>query len=258
MIHGQTTCLRTIVQSNKFSIESIRTKIAIKVLSLANTYTGARYSDPPTTDEVRVLGACTKSILRDYLYLSMDELEEAFSLATSGKLGDLKIQAYYGTFTPQIMGTILTAYSLYRKKVLGAHSEQLLLESFERRSNLDSILKAELNDTAKHQILTSYIDVMFEHNENPLEFDRNKVKKSWSNVLFKTGIIKPCESTFNQAKKECIEDLQREKVASARDFNKRKSLEYILKRVENGEIDTNFTGKVIAKYSVLLIIKSFT
>jgi hypothetical protein len=246
--------------NNSRSTKDINLEIIMKVLVLANTYTGARFTNPPSKEQAFVLDACSRMVLRDYLSLSVSELDEAFSLAVSGKFEGLNIETYYGEFTPQILGKILKAYSIHRKEVLAEYrKESLLLKWAEDKYTKEQ--QEQFNLDAKNQIHKEYNEVKKIFNKDPLEFNAEMVKGSWAKRLVEDGVIvftlEEKRGILEEAKQFCINKLKADKSKTNLGSSKRLSIKHTLKRVANGEKDNDFQSKVVAKYSRLLIIKSF-
>lgn len=232
----------------------------MKVLVLANTYTGARFETPPTKDQVQVLDACVKIILRDYLSLSIEELDEAFSLAVGGKFEGLNIETYYGDFTPHILGKILKAYSMHRKKVLGAFNEQTKLIGYKEERHTEQE-KEEMNEAAKKKILVEYNAAKEEFNKDPLKFNEELIKGFWAKTLVKEGVIvfthEEKKDILRESKAYCVHQLKLRKIEHGVGFSEMQTIKHTLKRVADGDQDSEFKAAVVAKYSRLLIIKSF-
>ena len=232
----------------------------MKVLVLANTYTGARFETPPTKDQANVLEACTKIILRDYLSLSVAELDEAFSLAVGGKFEGLNIETYYGDFTPHILGKILKAYSVHRKKVLGAYNENVKLLSYQEEKHTEEE-KERLNLEAKKDIINEYNAVKKIFNEESSAFNQEMVKGSWARLLVQEGIIKfsleQKREILEEAKILCTNRLKGKITQKGVGFSQLQSIKHTLKRIANNQQDNDFQAKVTAEYSRLLIVKSF-
>ena len=225
-------------------------------------YTGARFSNPPTKEEAKVLAACSRIVLRDYVCLSIEELDEAFSLASSGQFEGINIETYYGEFTPQILGRILKSYLVYRRKVLGVHNEQMLLLKYEAEK-LSQQQKDDLQEKAKEQIVSQYIDIVFKFNEGIEEFNIEKdIKASWIKPLIEMGIVvfdlDEKREIHAEAKAYVINKLKAEMHNKKNNFHKLQSIKFTLRRIQNQEKDTDYEAKVIARYSKLLILKSIT
>jgi hypothetical protein len=245
---------------NNRSKDSVRIEVFMKVLSLANTFTGARFETPPTKSQAEVLNECAVIILRDYLSLSVEELYLAFSLAAGGKFEGINIETYYGEFTPHILGKILKAYSAHQKKVLGAYNENVKLLSYQEEKHTQEE-KERLNQEAKKDIINEYNAVKKIFNEESSAFNQEMVKGSWARLLVQEGIInfslEQKQETLKEAKTLCINRLKGKITQKGVGFSQLQSIKHTLKRIANNQQDNDFQAKVTAEYSRLLIIKSF-
>lgn len=80
----------------------------------AVNYSGAR----EVSDDL--FGEAVEFVMTRFGSLGVSEIREAFRLAAAGELGDVDMKAYYGQFTIVILGAVLTAYVLYRRRVVAA------------------------------------------------------------------------------------------------------------------------------------------
>lgn len=76
----------------------------------AATYCGAPNTLPET------IGEGVKFILSQFSHLGLTEIREAFRLAAAGKI-EADLNAFYGLFTIQLLGKVLSAYDDYRTAI---------------------------------------------------------------------------------------------------------------------------------------------
>jgi hypothetical protein len=242
--------------NNSTLIDELKIKLTFAIMELANVYTGAKFTKPPTKDQAQVLAACSKIVLRDYVCLSLEELDEAFSLAVSGQFEGINIETYYGDFTPKILGTILKSYLVYRRKVLGAYNHQLQLSENKKKA-ID--LDERNNNTQKH-VFEQYNDLKERFNESgDLELLEKEVCAYWGKILVQNNII---TFTHDQKKEIVIEakELTRKAIKTEMNEsinpNERRSLRTVLQDIGAGEQNASFDLKWKNLYSKLIIIKS--
>ena len=91
----------------------------------ASLYMGAK---PPENkddvDKIMLYQKAASFILDNFAWISAKEIDEAFALASSGKI-KANLKAYYGTFSIEAIGELLQAYKVYRNRVLAAVQEEI-------------------------------------------------------------------------------------------------------------------------------------
>lgn len=107
--------------------------LAVELQTCAIQYTGCVKTDDLVFDE------CVEFIIERFAGLHIDEIRHAFRLAASGELGEIKLEAYFGTFTVAMLGRILTAYEQYRKKIVADVMEANRKAGFAQAQILKSI-----------------------------------------------------------------------------------------------------------------------
>lgn len=80
----------------------------------ATNYSGARDVPDDMLDEA------AEFVATRFGDFAIDEVREAFRLAAAGELGDVDMKAYYGQFTIVILGAVLSAYKVYRRRIAQA------------------------------------------------------------------------------------------------------------------------------------------
>lgn len=93
--------------------------VALVALSDELTYCAMNYSGAREVSEDLMTEAIEFTATR-FGGLGVGEVREAFRLAAAGELGDVDMKAYYGQFTIVILGAVLSAYQLYRKRIAQA------------------------------------------------------------------------------------------------------------------------------------------
>lgn len=91
--------------------------LAAELQVCAKQYTGCVKTDDMVFDE------CVEFVIERFGGLHIDEIRHAFRLAAAGELGEVSLDAYFGTFTVAMLGKVLIAYEEYRKKIVKAVME---------------------------------------------------------------------------------------------------------------------------------------
>lgn len=119
--------------------ETIRANMpaSVPLLLLEFRQCAQQYTGCVKTDEL-VFDECAEFIVTRFGHLNIQEIRQAFRLAAAGELGDVKLDAYFGTFTVGMLGKVLAAYKDYRdrvtKEILAAESEHEYAETLELAS----------------------------------------------------------------------------------------------------------------------------
>ena len=242
---------------DKNLIEQLQTSLAFKILRLANSYTGANFSEPPTKDQVVILKACSSFILQNFSSLSIGELDDAFSLATSGKLGEMNIEAYHGKFTVQMLGKVLRAYTSKRNGILSKYDDIIMID--ERKTTEDE--KAKKIEQARLNVLSEYkkLKDSWVDGECDLEMLEDKVYSYWGKILVDAKIIK-----FTHEEKKALVEEAKDlvKIELSNQMNdslvaaERRSIRSILQDAHNLVENESYTLKWQNKYAKLIVIKS--
>lgn len=93
--------------------------VALVALSDELTYCAMNYSGAREVSEDLMTEAIEFTATR-FGGLGVGEIREAFRLAAAGELGDVDMKAYYGQFTIVILGAVLSAYQVYRRRIAQA------------------------------------------------------------------------------------------------------------------------------------------
>lgn len=78
----------------------------------ARSYTGCVNTSEMVFDE------CVEFLATQFGALNIGEVRHAFRLAAAGELGEVNLKAYHGVFTVAMLGEVLTAYMVYRGRIV--------------------------------------------------------------------------------------------------------------------------------------------
>lgn len=259
MLTGQTHNIRTLLKDGGLETrENIEDTLSLSILFLANAYTGANFSNPPTEEQQFTINACTTFVVEMFPMIGLKEIELAFKMASAGKFHKLNLETYYGKFTVQFLGKVLNAYLTHRKKVLGTYSEQ---ERLERNKQVKEDLDFRNENTHVH-VLESYEKLKANWSKHGnIESLEKIVCSYWAKILVKQGkivftleekreILKESKIQVECELKKELDNGENQKPAH------RRTLTGILQRIANNEQEPTFKLKVLNMYSKLIIIKS--
>lgn len=85
--------------------------LVLELSQCAQQYTGCVRTDELVFDE------CVEFVTTRFGWLNIMEIRSAFRLAAAGELGEVKLEAYFGTFTVAMLGKVLNAYKEYRERL---------------------------------------------------------------------------------------------------------------------------------------------
>lgn len=136
--------------------------LVLELSQCAQQYTGCVKTDELVFDE------CVEFVTTRFGWLNIMEIRSAFRLAAAGELGEVKLEAYFGTFTVAMLGKVLNAYKDYRERVVKEIREAEKAEQFSDAVILESKLAATDWDYTKWperrlQKLLSIQDLSVEH-----------------------------------------------------------------------------------------------
>lgn len=103
--------IRAIVEQ---SVTNAMLALSAELEDCARTYTGCAKTDDLVFDEA------VEFVIERFGYLNISEIRQAFRLAGAGEIGPVKLEAYFGTFTIVMLGSVLSAYKTYRDKISAA------------------------------------------------------------------------------------------------------------------------------------------
>lgn len=257
MLVGQKHSIRnTIKDGGEIAKEEISKLLKLSILFLANTYTGANFSNPPTQEQRYTIETCTSFVIDMFPMIGIKEIELSFKMAAANKFEGLNLETYYGKFTVQFLGKVLAAYLKHRNRVLGEHSKA---EEIENRKEKKEVVE-EKNVLAKCQIVKEYNELKESYEKGELLEVEPELKASWAKVLIEKGIInftpEKKKEIHSEAKilvnKEIRQELMNTKTKPVR-INQ---IKHILKRMKDKGYCDDYVASLTARYSKLLILKS--
>tara|TARA_R100001443_G_scaffold57634_2_gene68347 strand:- start:10599 stop:11384 length:786 start_codon:yes stop_codon:yes gene_type:complete len=255
-VQGKNANFRSVLKSNnEQQIQQQFNKLCLSILFLANTYTGAKFQNPPSEDDKNTLRSCAKFIIDMFPQLGQCELELIFQLAAAGKF-NINLETYYGKFSVNFLGKLLTNYLTFRNKIILTYEKEKEKDQAKEQQQQAE----EKNQRTKEQIIEKYrvLKQSFEELGVLPEFD--DVQSFWAKILIDANIIH-----FTENEKKCIWEEAKAKTeriikneyckASLTDRNK-KNLRNLIKKISEGKQDNDFNSKAVIVYSKMLIIKS--
>jgi hypothetical protein len=230
----------------------------LTILPIANTYTGANFTTPPTAEQILTIQACSQFIVDMFPMIGLRELRLAFSMAAANKFPKLNLETYYGKFSVQFLGKILNAYLEKRKSVLAEHDKQLSIEAAKPKEEVTK----ERNEIAKYAIIKEYnqLKEAFEL-EGDLGVLNEKIMPYWGKILVQANVIKFTHEEkleiVAEAKTQAKRELSKEiTFGSDQSPSKRRTLKSVLDDVLKMKKNASFDDKWQAVYSKLIVIKS--
>lgn len=141
---------------------------------------------------------CSKLLLQKFGGLGISEVSEAFSLAVIGKLGEINLKAYKGVFTVAMFGEVLTAYTVYRNRILNEIKEELKREE---------LLERERKMKDRMEVARKWVKEKF----SALKIENCEISKVsevpgwWCAILSDEGLINGDPAMWILAKKKTCE-----------------------------------------------------
>jgi len=256
---GRTHSIRSAIKSGG---EEGRTMVIrnlnLTILPIANTYTGAQFSTPPTPEQILTIQACSQFIVDMFPMIGLKELQVAFSMAAANKFPKLNLETYYGKFSVQFLGKILNAYLNKRKGVIAKYEQQLSLEA---SKNIDKD-KEEKNEATKKAIIEDYNKLLEAFRENgDIDMLEQKIMPYWGKILVNANIINFTHeqklSIVAESKERAKREVSKEiEFGSNQSPANRRTLKAVLQAALKGEKNQSFDDKWKAIYSKLIVIKS--
>lgn len=161
---------------------------------IATDYTGA--------DPEQCTGAfkeCAKLLIEKFGGLGMDEVKEAFAMASVGILGDVNLVSYRGVFTVAMFGAILQAYTVYRNRILWQISESEKMEEMQRRE-----LEMEKKNEVVRRVVIERFNLFCQVNDQIENIDQ--IPSHWARILRDAGLIESDKSAWVEAKNLACKD----------------------------------------------------
>jgi len=184
---GRTHSIRSAIKSGgEEGRAMVIRNLNLTILPIANTYTGAQFSTPPTPEQILTIQACSQFVVDMFPMIGLKELQVAFSMAAANKFPKLNLETYYGKFSVQFLGKILNAYLNKRKGVIAKYEHQLSLEA---SKNTDTD-KERKNEATKKIVIFNYNSLLEAFKENgDIDVLEEKIMPYWGKILVKANVI---------------------------------------------------------------------
>ena len=256
---GRRHSIRNTIKDGGKNAEALVIKnLNLSILPLANTYTGANFSNPPTQEQILTIQECSKFIIEMFPMIGLQELRLAFSMAAAGKFENLNLETYYGKFSVQFLGKMLKAYLAKRKAVIAKIEHQLSLES-SKQDKKETIKK---NEEAKQAVIVKYNEVLAAFKQDGrIDALEVEILPYWGKILVDAKII----NFTHDIKKEIVEEAKaraKKELSKEIDFGAnqkpahKRTLRGILEDVVKGSNNESFNDRWKAIYAKLIVIKS--
>lgn len=241
---------------NKNLISQQFADLTFNILGMANAYTGANFSNPPSKDDAIILKTCSEFVLNHFPQLAINEIEEAFALAASGKLGDLNFETYYGKFSVNILGKVLKAYLSLRRKIVMDFEN--VLRAVEKEIEFKKSIQK--NEEVRKGVIESYLKLKQDFEKNgDIDAMSSQVHSYWGRILVEEGVINFSSEEKKQIyeeSKQLVEKEIRKSIQESKIKNEVKHLRTIIKEIDSGFHSEKAEAKYLTKYSKLIVIKS--
>ena len=225
----------------------------------ASLYMGAKPPESKDDEEkIMLYQKAAQFIIENFSWISINEIDEAFALASSGKI-KANLKAYYGTFSIEAIGELLQAYKAYRNRVLAAVEEEIKKK---KREEEEKINKEMLNDEARAAFCAEVLKWVAMANEDcpPFE-DWREIPSIKAEAAFKSGAIifegeesKIKAEIWRKAGKITLDEMQRETRQEIDEGRKgASSIKALLKTIKEGQKPKGYEGKRQKIYSQLLL-----
>lgn len=225
----------------------------------ASLYMGAK---PPENkddvDKIMLYQKAASFILDNFAWISAKEIDEAFALASSGKI-KANLKAYYGTFSIEAIGELLQAYKVYRNRVLAAVQEEIKRKEKEEEEKANREMK---NLQARAEFCKEVLTWVAMSNEDcpPFE-DWREIPSIKAEAAFKSGAIifegdeaKIKAEIWRKAGSLTLKEMERETRQEIEEGRKgQSSIKALLKTIKEGQKPKGYEGKRQKIYSQLLL-----
>lgn len=230
--------------------------ITISILPLANTYTGANFSNPPTEEQRLTMITCAQFIVDMFPMIGLQEIQLAFSMAAANKFPQLNLETYYGKFSVQFLGKVLHAYLTKRKEVIANYETEVTKIEAQK----DESEELEKNEKAKTHVIESYNALLAKFIESgDIDMLNEEVYPYWGKILVQEGLINFDHETkqgiVEEAKKLAGSDIHKELQDEMRPAVRR-SLQTVLTDIFELKENATFELKWRNKYAKLIVIKA--
>lgn len=240
----------------RFPIREMETKKKGALLIQSLYYVGSAYCGVnwDNTSEV-ILASCAEEVSRNFGSLGIDEIREAFNLASLGRF-DAEMTAWRGVFTISIVLSVLNGYKAYRNKIQKAILAELEKENELERIELD---RKKNEETQKHIIESFQTAKEMAKSGKAIYTTFRAIPHYWAKPLSELGYLplddEKKKSIFHaaqtEAKKELIEISQ-----SGNSEWKRGEAKSIIKALDNlkqTEMPSDFIFRANNNYCRLLV-----
>lgn len=194
-------------------------------------------------------------IIDQYSWISVNELDLAFSLASARKI-EVDLNAYYGTFSLEVVGKLLREYQRYRNKVLAAVEKEIEDKAKAEREEIEKDMK---NQVAQAEFCKEVMKWVAMANEGFPPFDHwNEIPSVKSRAAFQAGALKveaeQKKELWAKAGELAMKEIVSEKAAKvARGQLSSGNYKDFAKQIDQGYQPKGFGGKREKIYSQLLL-----
>ena len=200
------------------------------------------------------IGESIGFVLSKFPMLGIEEIREAFELASIGYFEGVELKAYFGAFTISLLGAVLSAYLKYRNGIV---AEMLNASEMAEKEAKKAIEAEEKNKAARAyaiQVINEALEMAkdgFQKWESAKEIPSN-----YSDIALKNGLINPSKEQKLQiwidaqaeAKKEFIDIAM-----NPNDIKSSREAKMILAKLNKGEQDIKFKDAAVRIYSRLIL-----
>lgn len=179
--------------------ENKRSTLLIQSLYfVGSAYCGVNWDN--TND--MILNACAEEITRNFGMLGIDEIREAFSLASLGTF-EAEMTAWRGVFTVSIVLSVLSGYKAYRNKI-----QKAILVELEKENELERIeIEKQKAERVKKEIENEFLTAKEQAGGlKPIYTNWKAIPHYWAKSLVESGLIE----ISPERKKEIFKEAQTE------------------------------------------------
>jgi len=179
--------------------EKKQTELLVQALYyVASVYCGVNWDN---TNEI-ILTACAEEVTRNFGMLGIDEIREAFSLASMGTF-EAEMTAWRGVFTVSIVLRVLNGYKAYRNKI-----QKAILVELEKENELERIeIDKQKAERVKKEIEQEFLNAKEQAGGlKPIYTNWKAIPHYWAKSLIEDGII----DISPERKKEIFKEAQKE------------------------------------------------
>lgn len=248
--------LRTIKQGTKQPVRSLQVMQAREsVLSMlylcTTTYMGVQNSKT----EAMLYQKGAQFIIDNFSWISVPEIDQAFGLASAKRI-NIDLTAYYGTFSLDLIGSLLRAYQKYRNRVLAEVQKQINEKAKQEKEAEDLAMKNEL---AKAEFCTEVLKWVAMANDGFYPFEHwSEIPSVKARAAFKAEAIAVeadhKKEIWKRAGVEAMRKIEREKAGKVgRGELTATHFKMFKKEVLAGYVPKTYEGKREKIYSQLLL-----